>query len=77
MSESRIKQFEAFLSGKGQRLSNDRKVIAELVFTITGPLNGDIVLDALVKASPSRRFSRATVYRTLARLEESGLVRLN
>ena len=77
MSESRIEQFETFLTGRSLRVSRERRIIAEQIFSTSGPFDCDQVLNSLANSSPSRRVSRATVYRTLALLENSGLVKLN
>ena len=77
MPESRIEQFEAFLSRDNLRLTRERRLVAETVFALAGPFDFEIVLSALRNTSPTHRVTRPTVYRTLSLLEQSGLVRLN
>ncbi len=72
MPESPIDQFQAFLEQKGLRLTRERRLVAETVFSLTAPLNGESVLESLIDIF-QRNVSRSTIYRTLALIEESGL----
>ncbi len=63
----------SFLVGKGLRLTSQRRAIIDLVFATEEHFTADQLLAwAQVR---DRSVSRATVYRTLALLTESGLVR--
>lgn len=59
VSDSRIKQFEAFLAAKGQRLTRERRIIADLVFSMEGPLDAGGTADVVIERLSSRRVSRA------------------
>ncbi|NQV25833.1 MAG: hypothetical protein HQ518_15855 [Rhodopirellula sp.] len=58
-------------------MTRERRLVAELIFSLTVPVNAVAVHDALVEASPSHRVSCATIHRTLHLLVDSGLIRPN
>ena len=65
--------FEKYLKTKGLSLTRERKAILNQVFAIDGHLEADDIFLRLRKAK--KDVSRATVYRTLGLLVDSGLVR--
>ncbi|HAO66090.1 MAG TPA: transcriptional repressor [Verrucomicrobiales bacterium] len=65
-------RFLAFIEGKGMRLTSQRMTIIDVVFSTEEHFTADQLLE-WSKAKDSS-ISRATVYRTLPLLTESGLV---
>ncbi|MCJ7497919.1 MAG: transcriptional repressor, partial [candidate division Zixibacteria bacterium] len=65
--------FEKYLKTKDLSLTRERKAILNQVFAIDGHLEADDIFLRLRKAK--KDVSRATVYRTLGLLVDSGLVR--
>jgi len=66
-------RIEAFLKLKGLRMTKQRQVIAEAAFRTAEHFTADELWDMARKIDPST--SRATLYRTLSLLVESGLLR--
>lgn len=66
-------RFLAFLGGKGLRLTSQRRAIIDAAFSTEEHFTADQLLDWSRRRDAS--VSRATVYRTLPLLTESGLVR--
>jgi len=66
-------KFLDFLTHKNLRLTNQRRAIVEAVFSTEEHFSAEQLLDWSKRRDPS--VSRATVYRTLPLLTESGLVR--
>lgn len=73
MTETVRQQLETFLSGKGLRRTRQRDVIVEAAFSTDEHFNADELHDRAKRID--RTVSRATVYRTLGLLVESGLLR--
>jgi Fur family ferric uptake transcriptional regulator len=67
------KRFLEFLAGKNLRLTAQRQAIIDTVFGTHEHFNAEQLLEWSRRRDPS--VSRATVYRTLPLLTESGLVR--
>jgi Fur family ferric uptake transcriptional regulator len=67
------KRFVEYLHGLGLRLTREREALFEEVFAQHGHLDAEELLASLRRQGS--RISRATVYRNLALLERSGLVR--
>jgi Fur family ferric uptake transcriptional regulator len=67
------KKFIAFLEGKNLRMTAQRQAIIETVFSTDKHFTAEQLLDW--SRQRDRSVSRATVYRTLPLLTESGLVR--
>ena len=65
--------FEAFLRSRGLRLTKQRKLIFDEVFSLDGHLDADRIASKLKDAH--KNASRATVYRTLDLLAEAGLAK--
>ncbi len=71
--EAAKQRFLLFLEGKNLRLTNQRKAIIDTVFDTEEHFTAEQLLDWSRQRDNS--VSRATVYRTLPLLTESGLVR--
>ena len=65
-------KFLAFLEQKNLRITSQRRAIVDIVFGTDQHFNAEQLLEWARKIDPS--VSRATVYRTLPLLTESGLV---
>ena len=72
MEKKVFEEFHSFLRSKGFKLTGERKVILEEIFSTHDHINAeDLFLELRKKRS---NVSRATVYRTLNLLVNSGLV---
>lgn len=72
---SPVDKFREFLSTKGKRLTQERLIIVEEVFSGHEHFDAEQLVERLSQRRDSRRVSRSTVYRALADLEEAGLLR--
>ncbi|MGH7200249.1 MAG: Fur family transcriptional regulator [Planctomycetaceae bacterium] len=72
---SPVDKFQEFLMTRGMRLTHERAVIVEEVFSTHEHFDADQLAARLSHAQTGRRVSRPTVYRTLKALEEAGLLR--
>ncbi|MBI1313231.1 transcriptional repressor [bacterium] len=72
---SPVEKFREFLVTKRQRLTREREIIVEEVFSSHEHFEPDDLIDRLSNRHDSRRVSRSSVYRTLALMEEAGLLR--
>lgn len=72
---SPAEKFREFLLTKGQRLTRERAIIVEEVFDSHEHFDAEQLIQRLAARSDSRRVSRSTIYRSLASLEEAGLIR--
>lgn len=66
-------KLDSFLTSKGLRQTKQREVVIEAAFASEEHFNADDLLKRVVKID--RSVSRATVYRSLSLLVESGLLR--
>ena len=66
-------QFLGFLRGRGQRVTGERLALFEEIFSQHGHIDAEELLDAM--RGRGLKISRATVYRNLDLLVESGLAR--
>ena len=66
-------QFLQFLHGRGQRVTGERLALFEEIFSQHGHIDAEALLDAM--KARGLKISRATVYRNLDLLVESGLAR--
>jgi Fur family ferric uptake transcriptional regulator len=73
MTDTVRQQLESFLGSKGLRRTRQRDVIVEAAFSTDEHFNADELHDRARRID--RTVSRATVYRTLGLLVESGLLR--
>lgn len=67
-------RFAQFLRSKGKRLTPQRRLIVEQVFSHHDHFDAEELLAHLQDAIAQRRLSRPTVYRTLGELTEAGLL---
>ena len=65
-------RFAKYLAGKKLRMTRERRAILEAMLGVRGHLDADQLL--MMFRRKGRPVSRATLYRTLTRLVESGLV---
>jgi Fur family transcriptional regulator, ferric uptake regulator len=72
---SPVEKFREFLVTKRQRLTREREIIVDEVFASHEHFEPDQLIERLTHRTDSKRVSRSTVYRTLASMEEAGLLR--
>jgi Fur family transcriptional regulator, ferric uptake regulator len=70
-----IERFRQFLERGGKRLTQQRRLIVEQVFSHHDHFDADELLEHLRPLLAERKLSRPTVYRTLTELVEAGLIR--
>lgn len=68
---SYLHEFRKHLAAKGQRLTSERQIVAETVFSLSSPFRGETVVTEL---KTTNRISRAAVFRALKSLMECGLI---
>lgn len=68
-------KFREFLATKGQRLTNERRLVVDEVFSSHEHFDAEQLANRLTPRTDARRVSRASVYRTLSLLDEAGLIR--
>ena len=70
-------KFQEYLSTQGMRLTQERAIIVEDVFSQHEHFDAEQIVERLTPSPQKggRRVSRASVYRTLTLLEEAGLIR--
>jgi Fur family ferric uptake transcriptional regulator len=70
-----VERFEQYLKRRGKRVTRQRRVIVEQVFSHHDHFDADELMDHLQKLIAQRKVSRPTVYRTLGELVDAGLLR--
>jgi len=68
-------RFAQFLAGRGKRLTHQRRLIVEQVFSHHDHFDADELMDHLKQWIAQRKLSRPTIYRTLNELVEAGMLR--
>ncbi len=68
-------QFSRFLQSRGKRLTRQRRLIFEQIFSHHDHFDADELMDHLQELISKRQVSRPTVYRALAELVEAGMLR--
>ena len=68
-------RFTQFLVGRGKRLTRQRRLIVEQVFSHHDHFDADELMDHLKTLIAQRKLSRPTIYRTLAELVDAGMLR--
>lgn len=68
-------RFSQFLQSTGKRLTRQKRLIVEQVFSHHDHFDAEELLDHLRPLVAQRKVSRPTVYRTLAELVEAGMLR--
>ncbi|RMG39630.1 MAG: transcriptional repressor [Planctomycetota bacterium] len=72
---SPTEKFREFLEAKGQRLTHERRIVVEEVYSSHEHFDSEQLINRLANRKDSNRVSRSTVYRTLSLLEEAGMLR--
>ncbi len=68
-------RFHQFLQGRGKRITQQRQLIVEMVFSHHDHFDADELMEHLKDLIAQRRVSRPTVYRTLSEMVEAGMLR--
>ncbi len=68
-------KFREYLSTQNKRLTRERDIVLEQVFSSHEHFDREDLVSTLTARTDGNRVSRATVYRTLQELERSGLLR--
>lgn len=71
---SPIEKYREFLAAKGLRMTRERSIIVAEIFSLHEHFDAESLIERLTR-SRTDRVSRSTVYRSLALLEEAGLIR--
>jgi Fur family ferric uptake transcriptional regulator len=72
---SPLDKFREYLATKRKRLTQERAIIVEEVFSDHEHFEPEQLVARMQQREDGRRVSRSTVYRTLSGLEEAGLLR--
>jgi len=75
VSLSPLKRFEEYLQSRGKRLTQPQRLLIEHVFKRHDHFDADSLLEQLPQRGQTGRIGRATVYRTLTKFVEAGLLR--
>ena len=70
-----LEKYREFLQTKNLRLTKERSIIVEEVFANHEHFDAEQLIERLAGRQDGKRVSRSTIYRTLALLEEAGLLR--
>jgi Fur family transcriptional regulator, ferric uptake regulator len=70
-----LERFEEFLQSRGKRVTQQRRIIVDRVFSHHEHFDADQLLEQLRKEVRGQSVSRPTVYRTLSELVDAGLLR--
>jgi Fur family ferric uptake transcriptional regulator len=68
-------RFGQFLQRRGKRVTQQRRLIVETIFSHHDHFDADELIGHLQELIAKRKVSRPTVYRTLAELVEAGMLR--
>jgi Fur family ferric uptake transcriptional regulator len=69
-----LARLEEYLQARGKRMTQQRRMIVEHVFSHHEHFDADSLMDELGRNFGRRKISRPTVYRTLSELVEAGLL---
>lgn len=75
VSVSPEEKYREFLVTKGLRMTRERSIFVEEVFSSHEHFDADQLIQRLEARKDGRRISRSTIYRHLNQLEEAGLIR--
>ncbi|MFM7843198.1 MAG: Fur family transcriptional regulator [Planctomycetota bacterium] len=75
VSLSPLARFEEYLQSRGKRMTRPQRLLIEHVFSRHDHFDADSLLDQLPQRGDVGRIGRATVYRTLTKFVEAGLLR--
>ena len=70
-----LERFTQFLQTRGKRVTEQRRLIVEQVFSHHDHFDADELMGHLADLIAQRKVSRPTVYRTLGELVEAGMLR--
>jgi Fur family ferric uptake transcriptional regulator len=70
-----MERFQEFLESRGKRVTSQRRILVETVFSRHEHFEADELVEELAYKSSEKRVSRPTVYRTLSELVDAGLLR--
>jgi Fur family ferric uptake transcriptional regulator len=70
-----LARFAQFLQGRGKRLTQQRRLIVDQVFSHHDHFDADELMEHLQPLLAQRKLSRPTIYRTLSELVEAGMLR--
>lgn len=70
-----LERFSEFLRSRGKRLTSQRRLIVQQVFSHHDHFDAEELLEHLQDLIARREVSRPTVYRTLSELDEAGLLK--
>ena len=70
-----LERFAQFLKSRGKRVTQQRRLIVETIFSHHDHFDADELLVHLKDALDRREVSRPTVYRTLSEMAEAGILR--
>lgn len=68
-------RFAQFLEGRGKRLTRQRQLIVEMVFSHHDHFDAEELIDHLRSLIAERKVSRPTIYRTLGELVDARMLR--
>ena len=69
-----LDEFREYLASRGQRLTRERELLVGVIFALDSPFTAESVLEAVARSQSQSRISRATAYRTLQLLADSGQI---
>ena len=72
---SPVEKFAEYLTTRGQRLTQERRITVEEVFADHEHFDVETLAERLAAKADGRRVSRSSVYRHVAAMEEAGLIR--
>jgi Fur family ferric uptake transcriptional regulator len=75
VSQTPVERFEEFLQSRQKRVTQQRRVIVNQVFSQHDHFDADDLLADLQREGHHKQVSRPTVYRTLHELVDAGLLR--
>ena len=75
VSTSPRDKFREYLATRNKRLTREREIVLEQVFSSHEHFDPEQLVAALTARTDGHRVSRSTVYRTLKELERAGLLR--
>lgn len=75
VSSTPLERFEEYLQSRGKRMTQPQRQLIEHVFRRHSHFDVDMLIDELPRGGDVRRIGRATVYRTLNKFVEAGLLR--
>jgi len=72
---SPVEKCREFLATKGFRMTRERSILVEEIFSDHEHFDADGIIQRLAQRTDGRRVSRSTIYRALSLLEEAGMLR--